>query len=78
MSDVIATFVRIDPAHSRLKALRQYFDYAPEWYADYGFQLTLNYIVMIILPYSVLPLTHFIWQKMRLIFQKQHGIEEKM
>lgn len=73
MSDVIANFVTIEPAHSRLKGLRQYFDYTPEWYADYGFQLVLNYIILIILPYSLLPLIHFISQKCKLIFEKPHG-----
>lgn len=73
MSDVIANFVTIEPAHGRLKNLRQYFDYVPEWYADYGFQLALNYIILIILPYAALPLIHFVSQKIKLILKKPHS-----
>lgn len=65
MADVLASFLKIDPIYSRLKALKQYYDYSPEWYADYGFQLIMNYLVIIILPYSVLPLLHFISKKIR-------------
>ena len=67
MSDAIASFITIEPIHTRLKSLKQYYDYVPEWYADYGFQLALNYIVLIILPYSVLPLIHFIAQKIKIL-----------
>jgi hypothetical protein len=78
MSDVIASFVTIEPVHSRLKSLKQYFDYSSEWYADYGFQLALNYIVLIILPYSILPLIHFISQKIKLILRKSNEDADKM
>jgi hypothetical protein len=67
MSDVIASFITIQPIHTRLKSLKQYYDYVPEWYADYGFQLALNYIVLIILPYTILPVIHFIAQKIKIL-----------
>ena len=69
MSDLMAQFVTIEPTHSRLTHLRQYYDYVPQWYADYGFQLVLNYFVLILLPYSVLPLAHFIIRKIKLMLK---------
>lgn len=65
MADALASFLRIEPIHNRLKALKQYYDYSPQWYADYGFQLIMNYLVIIILPYSIIPLMHLISKKIR-------------
>lgn len=68
MCDVIARFITIEPLHTRLTQLRQYYDYVPQWYADYGFQLILNYCIIILFPYSILPLAHFIFNKVKLLF----------
>lgn len=65
MSDVLASIFRFEPVHSRLLALKQYFDYSPEWYADYGFQLILNYIIIAIFPYITYPLFHFLRMRIR-------------
>ena len=39
-----------------MKNLQEHFDYDSSWYIDYGFQLTSNYIFLIFLPHTVVPL----------------------
>jgi hypothetical protein len=65
MSTVLAYIFRFEPVHSRLLTLKQYYDYTPEWYADYGFQLIINYIVIAIIPYISSPLVHFLRMRLR-------------
>jgi hypothetical protein len=78
MVDVLASFMTINPVHARLQALKQYYDYTSEWYADYGFQLVFNYLMITLLPYSILPFIHFISRKIKLFFAKSYSDKSKM
>jgi len=62
-----------------MKNLQEHFDYDSSWYIDYGFQLTSNYIFLIFLPHTVVPLYLLAKRKIKTyLMKKKEGSSENI
>ena len=56
---------------ANLEEMPEYSDFSQDWYADIGYQIWLNWIILAVIPHTFMPIYHCLWEKLGLKMGKK-------
>jgi hypothetical protein len=75
MSNIFISCIKDPTINQNLIDLQQYYDYTSQWYLDYGFQFTANFMVMILFPHLLAPFAEMALNKFKIYLASKEKIE---
>lgn len=63
---------------SNAESLTDYDDFTNDWYVDIGYQIWLNWLILAFIPHSLMPIYHFLWEKIRMRIGKKQLLQRNM